>query len=192
MSRQTWEEMWADDKGVASLGIQNTYTTAKSVINAPLHGLPSIPANYMSPGTKFKFTAYGATSNRVTGPDTMTFQLMIGPSSGSIIACTSGAINLVTTAQTLAAAKIEMMAQCTAIGNGTTAKLEGIWQFTGASFASAASLANGGAAAGPASPAAGTGFDSTVSNVVDFFVAQSVSNAGNGIRIDFWTFESWN
>lgn len=192
MSRQVWNELWKDDGGVASLGNQASYTTAKSILNGPLSGLAQIPANYLQTGTKFKFTAWGATSNRVTGPDTMTFQINVGPSSGTIVACSSSAINLVTTAQTLAAFKAECMMQCTNIGNGTTAKFEGIWAFNGASFASAASLAAGGAAAGPASPAAGTGFDSTVANVVDFFVAQSVSNAGNGIRVDFWTFESMN
>lgn len=188
MSKQGWMEIWADDKGAASLGIQNTYTTAKSVINGPVHGLPSIPANGLKVGDKFKFTAWGATSNRVTGPDTMTFQMMVG----AVIACSSGAINLVTTAKTLAACKIECVMLCTAIGNGTQAKFEGIWTFQGGSFAEAASLANGGHATGPASPAAGTGFNSTASMDIDFFVAQSVSNAGNGIRIDFFTFESTN
>lgn len=188
MSRQTWEELWADDKGAASLGLQNTFTTAKSVINGPVHGLPSIPGNYMVPGSKFKFTAYGATSNIVTTPGTITFQMM----AGAVIACTSGAINLVTTAQTLAAAKIECLMQCTAIGNGTQGKFEGIWTANGASFAGAASQTVGGIATAPASPAAGTGFDSTSAQNIDFFTAFSISNAGNGIRIDFWTFESWN
>jgi hypothetical protein len=188
MSRQFWNEVWKDDNGAVSLGLQNTYTTAKSLLNGPISGLASIPASYMQVGTKFRFTAWGATSNRVTGPDTMTFQMMLG----AVIACSSGAINLVTTAKTLAAFKVECSMICTAIGNGTTGKLQGIWTFQGGSFAEAASLANGGHATGPAAPAPGTGFDSTAAQAVDFFVAQSVSNAGNGLRIDAWEFQSNN
>lgn len=132
-------------------------------------------------------------SNRVTGPDTMTFQMMVG----AVIAVTSGAVNLTTTANTLASFLLECMLTCTAIGNGTTAKFEGIFDIRSQSVAMAASLANNaggtGFALGPlTSPVAGTGFDSTATQSVDFFVAQSVSNAGNGIRTDWWTFESLN
>lgn len=184
MSRQVWTEVWADDKGFAATLI-NTYTTAKSALN-PSSGLGLIPANYLEIGSKFKFTFGGAVSNRVTGPDSMTFQIMVG----AVIACSSGALNLVTTANTLAGFKGECFMQCTAIGNATNAKLEGIWDLKGASFGIAASLANSGIAVGPSSPAGGTGFDSTISNSVDLWVGQSVSNAGNGIRVDYWTFES--
>jgi len=40
-------------------------------------------------------------------------------------------------------------------------------------------------------PAVGTGFDSTVASTLDFFVAQSVSNAGNGFRLDEYRVVSW-
>jgi hypothetical protein len=185
--------MWQSDGGNAG-SLLNTYTTAKSVLPAA-GGLPSIPANYMQLGTKFRFAFAGATSNRVTGPDTMTFQIMVN--SGGIVACTSGAVNLTTTANTLASFTGEIMLNTTAIGNGTSAKFEGIWDLRGQSFAMAASLANNaggtGFALGPlTSPGAGTGFDSTITESVDLWVAQSVSNAGNGIRIDWWTFESYN
>lgn len=191
MSRQVWNELWQDDGGFAGT-LQNTYTTAKSVLNAS-SGLAQIPANYLKVGSKFKWSCGGAMSNRVTGPDTMTFQMMIG----SVIACTSGAVNLTTTANTLASFLLEIMMTCTAVGNSTNAKFEGIFDIRSQSVAMAASLANNaggtGFALGPlTSPAAGTGFDSTVANNVDFFVAQSVSNAGNGIRVDWWTFESLN
>ena len=37
---------------------------------------------------------------------------------------------------------------------------------------------------GPATaPAVGTGFDSTVANIVDFWVGFTISNVGNGIQI---------
>jgi hypothetical protein len=188
MSRQGWEEMWWDDKGAASLGLQNTYTTAKSVINGPVHGLPSIPGNYMNVGSKFKFSAFGATSNTTTAASSMTFQMMLG----AVIACTAGAVNLVTTAFVLTGFWIECFMFCTATGSGTNGKLEGIWRIGSNSFAPGVSATIGGFVVAPLTPAAGTGFDSTASQNVDFFVAQSQSSALQGIRIDSWMFESLN
>jgi len=40
-------------------------------------------------------------------------------------------------------------------------------------------------------PAAGTGFDSTAAQTLDFFTAQSFSGAGNGFRLDEYRVVSW-
>jgi len=42
------------------------------------------------------------------------------------------------------------------------------------------------------SPAQGTGFDSTVANIWDFWVGFSVSSASNRVRIDQYTVETLN
>jgi hypothetical protein len=41
-------------------------------------------------------------------------------------------------------------------------------------------------------PALGTAFDSTISQILDFWVGFSISNAGNGIRIDQYDVEILN
>lgn len=63
-------------------------------------------------------------------------------------------------------------------------------------IAMAASLADGvantGWAAAPnTAPAVGTGFDSTIAQTLDLFVAQSVSNAGNGFQLQQYSVKSW-
>jgi hypothetical protein len=41
-------------------------------------------------------------------------------------------------------------------------------------------------------PAAGTGFDSTIANILDFWVGISVSNAANGIQVYQYFVEALN
>jgi hypothetical protein len=41
-------------------------------------------------------------------------------------------------------------------------------------------------------PAVGTGFDSTIANILDFWVGISVSNAGNGIQVYQYFVEALN
>ena len=185
MGNQTWEK---DFVGQVSAGaLLNTYTTAKSVINP--QSVLWLPAGFWFVGREIKVTFVAGVSNRVTGPDTFTVQMMIGPAIPvTIIAFTSGAINLTTTAHTTIPMVCEIWLKCTAVGSGTGATLVGQARFMGQMVAMAASLADGAAntgwAMGPnTAPANGTGFDSTIGNYLDCFVAQSFSGAGNGIQI---------
>lgn len=167
-----------------------SYTTAKTVINPT--ELVQLPPNWWYVGKMLRMTVIGGISNRVTGPDTTTFQLNMG----SIAAFSSGAINLTTTAHT----NIPFWAQCTVtcrtIGVTTAATLMGQWILEGQMFGmvSAADNAAGtGWAMGPnTAPAVGTGFDSTIANTLDFFVAQSFSGAGNGIQVQQYVVEELN
>jgi hypothetical protein len=115
---------------------------------------------------------------------------------GAVIAFTSGAINLTTTAHTTIPARGKIRLVCDSVGNGTQCKLRGQSEISGQMVAFAASLADnaggtGNVMAPNTAPALGTGFDSTVAQTLDFFVAQSVSNAGNGFQL--WTYKvtSW-
>ena len=38
-------------------------------------------------------------------------------------------------------------------------------------------------------PAVGTGFDSTIANLLDFWVGFSISNSGNGVQVYQYTVE---
>lgn len=131
-------------------------------------------------------------SNRVTGPDTFTIQVMLG----SIIVFTTGAINLTTTAHTTIPCMGKIILTCDTEGSGTNATLRGQATLWGQMIAMAASLADGVANTGWAmcpntAPAVGTGFDSTIANTLDFYVAQSVSNAGNGFQLQQYVVKSW-
>jgi hypothetical protein len=84
----------------------NTYTTAKTVINQ--ENLVTLPANYLTIGSKFRVRASGGISNVVTAQPTFTFQIMMG----SVVAWTSGAIATNTTAHTLIPFNLEVILRC--------------------------------------------------------------------------------
>src|SRR5690348_552712 len=94
----------------------NTYTTAKTVINAT--DLVTLPANYLKVGSCFRVRAMGGLSNIVTTPGTVAFQIMMG----SIVAWTSGNIQMSTTAHTLIPFNLEVMLRVDSIGASTSAK----------------------------------------------------------------------
>jgi hypothetical protein len=159
-----------------------SYTTAKSVINAD--ALATIPANSLWVGQTLSLKIAGAISNRVTGPDTTTFQVMFG----SIVIFTTGAITLTTTAHTTIPFWADILLTCRALGSGTSANWMGQARLSGIMFqqtgAAAVDATNGPTFCMPnTAPAVGTGFDSTAANLLDFWVAQSFSGSGNGIQI---------
>lgn len=177
--------------------LYNTYTTAKSMLTSATateasSGLITLPANFWQRGGALEIDFVAGVSNRVTGPDTFTIQVMVG----AVIAFTTGAINLTTTAHTTIPCYGKIVLTCRAQGNGTLANLMGQAMIEGQMIAMAASLADGVANTGYAmapntAPAVGTGFDSTVANTLDFFVAQSVSNAGNGFQLQQYLAKAW-
>lgn len=159
----------------------NTFTTAQSVINQT--ELVTIPPNFLKVGRKLRITVSGGLSNVVTAQPTFTFQVMMG----TVVAWTSGAIATNTTAHTLLPFKLVVDLRCDSIGTGTTAKLVGMGWLNGIQFtvgAGADSTTVVGMFPVPATaPAVGTGFDSTISNILDFKIACQTSNAGNGGQI---------
>jgi hypothetical protein len=166
---------------IANGTLFNTYTTAKSVINVT--ELVPMPGNYLRPGSKFRIRVWGALSNIVTTPGTVTFQIMIG----TIVVWTSGAIQMTTTANTLTPFTLEVEIRLATAGSGTSAA------FIGGGKLSALNLSIG-SGANPTvtdtiimvpttAPANGTGFDSTISDILDFWVGFSISNAGNGVQV---------
>src|SRR5438876_200488 len=159
MSASYWNETLVTQQAAGTLF--NTYTTAKTVINA--QALYTLPPGFWYIGRKLRIRAHAGVSNRVTGPDTMTFQIM----HGSTVIFTSGAINLTTTAHTTIPGVIECELTCRGVGSGTGATVMGQFRFEGQMFAMAASLADNaggtGYAMGPNTAAAvGGGFDSTI------------------------------
>ena len=169
----------------------NTYTTAKSVLNQT--ELLQIPGGYLQIGSTLRIRVFAGLSNIVTTPGTVTFQSMLGPS-GTIVAWTSGTIQMSTTANTLLPINLELYLRLQTAGTITSAAWLGGGTLTGLNVQLGSGVANGSvtdsALMVPAtSPAVGTGFDSTVTNLLDFYVGFSTSNAGNGIQIYNYTVE---
>ena len=167
---------------VAAGTLLNAYTTAKSVINPT--ALAPIPGNYFFPGSQIRVTVLGGLSNIVTAQPTFTFQVMMG----SIIVHTSGAILTTTTAHTLIPFKYVVDLRVDTIGSGTVAKMLGQGVLQGIMFVISGAVADPTAGVGTimcpnTAPAVGTGFDSTITNILDFWVGISVSQATNGIQI---------
>lgn len=169
----------------------NTYTAAKSVINPS--ALVTYPPNYLTQGTELRVRVSGGISNVVTSQRTFTFQVMIGPTA-NIIVHTSQAVLTTTTAHTLIPFVYQVDMRLDSVGSGTTAKwlAQGILQ--GIMFVISGAVGDPTAGVGtilcPATaPAVGTGFDSTVANIQDFWVGLSASEATTGIQVYKYTVE---
>lgn len=160
-----------------------SFTTAKSVINA--EALRTLPSGYFYIGKSLSIKVRGAISNIVTTPGTITFQTVIG----GIVAFTTGAIQLNATAHTLLPFALDIDLTCRAIGASTSANLMGLGRISGMMVTATAGQTDGANTMAtlmcPATaPAVGTGFDSTIANILDFYAGFSINNSGNVIRID--------
>jgi len=172
----------------ASSALFTTYTTSKTVIDSS--GLWDAPRQYFKVGRKGRLRVAGAISNIVTTPGTITFEFKIG----SVVAWTSGAIQLNASAHTTLPFFLDMAFTVQAFGSGTATKLLGIGTAEGLMFTRTAGQTDD--AQGmqtiivpQTNPAQGTGFDGTSSQGTDFWTGFSISNAGNGIRTDEYSLE---
>lgn len=183
MPEQHWNEapICQENAGAAYA----TYTTAKTVINQ--QDLISLYPGFFRLGRKLRITVHAALSNIVTTPGTVTFQVMLG----TIVAFTTGAIQLNATAHTLLPMKLVIDLTCqltnTTVG-GAIAKLMGQGVLTGVMFTKTAAQVDGVNSetvinVPVTTPALGTAFDSTISQILDFWVGFSISNSGNGIQV---------
>lgn len=166
----------------------NNYTTAKTILN-PTELVP-LAANSLVKGRKLRVTISGGLSNIVTTPGTIAFQIMIG----SIVAWTSGNIQLNATAHTLLPFWLQVVLRVDSEGSGTSAKFSGQGTLNGIMFTNTAAQTDATNTTGmfpvPATaPAVGTGWDSTIQNTLDFWTGFSIGNSGNGIQPDNYMVE---
>lgn len=180
MSQQNWNETLITQPDVGTLF--NTYTTAKTVINP--NALYTLPANWARVGRKLRVRVQGAISNIATTPGTVNFQVIIG----GVAVFDTGAIQLNATAHTTIPFWLDIDLTVRAIGNGTTANVIGLALLVGKMFTLTAGQTDDAQGHMPivcpvGVPAVGTGFNSTIANIVDFFVGFSINNAGNGVQI---------
>src|SRR3990172_8813688 len=95
-----------------------TFTTAKTVIPAP--ALETIGAGSLFVGAATRITVTGGIGTLVTTPGTITFQVMIG----SVIAFTTGALQLNAAAHTDLPFRLEIDLTCLTVGDGTNATMK--------------------------------------------------------------------
>ena len=190
MSYQTWMQTLASQQAQGTLF--TNYTTAKTVINP--QALYIAPAGFFqNVGQVLTVDVYGAISNIVTTPGTITFQVMFG----SIAVFTTGAIQLNATAHTTLPFRLHAELTLRVVGSGTTAKFIGMSEVAGVMFTATAGQTDGANTqtilqAPATAPALGAGFDSTSAQTIDFFVGFSIANSGNGVQIEQYRVGSYN
>jgi hypothetical protein len=192
MPTQGWNQTLVTQRSPGTLF--NAFTAAKSIINQQdLYGLY---ANYFQLGTKLRVRAAMSISNIVTTPGTIVFQLMLG----SVVAWSSGPVPLNINAHTLQPAILDLDLTCqltnTNVG-GPVAKLMGLGRLQGGMFTKTAGQSEFSGTdvvltVPLATPALGIAFDSTLSQILDFWAGFSISNAGNGVRMDQFEVEALN
>jgi len=170
-----------------------TFTTAKTVLN--VQTLLNLPPGdlFWYIGKQLRITVVGGLGTLVTTPGTVTFQNMIGAN----IAFTTGAIQLNATAHTNLPFWLDILLTVQVLGSGTTAKFMGVGRAQGIMFTLTAAQTDavntGGIFSAPATaPAQGAGFDSTITNVLDFFTAFSISSASNTVQLATYIVEALN
>ena len=168
-----------------------SWTTAATVLNP--QALVSLPPNYLYPGKMLRITLAGAIGTVTAAQPSFAFQVMMG----AVIAWTSGNVLATTTASTALPFRLVVDLRCDTVGSGTSAKFLGIGQFVSQAFVvsgATATLASSHTALmlPISTPAVGTGFDASVANVLDFFVACSASNAANTLTVQHYYVEALN
>jgi hypothetical protein len=193
MGRNSWGEVVAAQHAAGTL--LTTFTTAKSILNTQAQ--TALNPQFWYPGKYMEIQVRGAISNIVTTPGTIQFLVKLGTVASPITVWDSGAIQMTTTAHATWPFRLEVSLKCDTEGSGTTAKLMSLGQLTGAMFvkSTGADIATGDTSIlvpKDTNPVVSTGFDSNISNVLDLFAGFSISNSGNGVRIDQYTAVAWD
>jgi hypothetical protein len=191
MSNQRWMEtlIEAQSDGTAL----TASTTQTSII--PAAARYTLPSNYFNViGKKIRIKAGGRISNIVTTPGTIQFFLTLGTIAAPINAFSMGTLQLNAVAKTNVTWRLDADFTVRAIGSGTNANGLGIGTFVSESVVGSPVPGTGGSGMLllPASaPAVGTGFDSTITNVVDLQAQFSLNNA-NSVQVHDFSLESLN
>jgi hypothetical protein len=183
---------------MSNYGWVSTLTTAKAVganltaSTSPTSLLPTpavftLPANSLVVGSGLYIMAAGQLGNIVTTPGTLTLDIYLG---GSVVAFSTGAMQLSSTAHTALPFIAEFFLSLQAEGSGTSAKFMGQARVMGQALsltAVADSTTTVATLMGPnTTPALGTGFDSTLAQSVNLRGTFSLSNA-NAIEVtQYW------
>lgn len=189
MSLQSFQETLVCSAG-AGPQLSNSTTATSLLKTSDVITLP--PCFFDRVGKALRISGMAEVSNVVTTPGTLTIDVRLG----AVIAYTSSAMQMSTTAHTSLPLFFQILLVCRAIGSGTSANIMGIGKYTGqvlVNGASADSTVTMGTLISPATaPAVGTGFNSTSSNTLDLFGKFSVSTNPTNITLHQYLVESLN
>lgn len=179
---------------VDGTALTNT-TTATSII--PAAARFTLPSNFFWViGKQLRVRAAGRISTVVTTPGNLTFAVNFGTVATPIIVFNGAATALNVAAQTNATWDLEVLLTCRAIGASTSANMMGTAKWTSRASLNGPAVGTttgvGTVLMPDTAPAVGTGFDSTITNVVDLFATFSVANAANSIQVHQYSLESLN
>lgn len=176
-------------------GTALTNTTTPTSIIPPAARF-TLPSNFFwVPGKTIRVKAMGRISTVTAAPGNLTLDIRFGTVATPIIVFTTPAMALNITAQTNATWIAEYLLTCRAIGSGTSANMIGGGFWSSRAILGSVAVATGGDnvnVSPDTAPAVGTGFDSTITNVVDFFATFSTANAANSIQTHQYILESLN
>lgn len=179
-----WRQVLAAANGDGT-AITNTVTQGSII---PSDCKYSLPANFLKVGSQLRITASGRISNVITTPGTLLFQVLFG-STGVF---SPAAFNLNTVAKTNVGWWLDILLTCRSIGGGTAATMLGQGTFTSESVVGAAAGTALPVLLPNATPAAGSGFDSTAAQLIDLQAKFSVSTATTSIQVHEYSLESLN
>ena len=168
-----------------------TFTTAATIL--PGAAIYTFPNNYFTIGKRLHVKASGRISTFTSGTFTVTFTL--GTLATPIIVApgTAGSAMNMLASQTNTAWQLDLDMTVRAIGSGTSSNIFGIGVFTSNALAGSTAGAQATSYVLPtAAPAVGAGFDSTLTQTANLFMACSVSNAANGITLHQYALEAAN
>ncbi|HUP06805.1 MAG TPA: hypothetical protein VMU47_06630 [Caldimonas sp.] len=175
----------------ASFTTQQSLLTTATATGAST-GFITLPPGFFRVGAELDFDI-GLAVGWASG-QTWIFTVRVG----SVNAVVSGTIKTTTSGGTTEPWNIRLGVRCVSVGNGTLATLEGEGIVVGRGVCPPGATAAANYAAGmgqsmwsEATPAAGTGFDSTVAQTLDFQVTSGTSSASNTIQLRRYRVASW-
>lgn len=163
---------------IAASAAGTAVTAASETTLLPAAAKLTLAPNFFKIGTKLRITASGLISSVITTPGTARFKVKLGPTSN--IAVFDGLAILLDTAaaHTNKGWRLAIDLTCITVGTSTSATLWGDGEFKSENIVGQTTMPVASQIASlpwNASPAAGTGFDSTVANVLDLTFTQTVA-----------------
>ena len=181
MPKQGWIQILEPGPSQADGTALTGSTTPTSILLAA--SKPQLYAGFWYIGKKIRVHAAGRVSNIITTPGTLTLDLRLGPADPpTIVVANGGAMSLNIVAKTNVPWRLTWDLTCRAIGNGTLANLmhQGEWVSESVIGSGIPTATGAGTHLLPnATPAVGTGFNSTVGLFMDLFATWSLSNANS-------------
>ena len=162
-------------------------TSTTSIL--PYQGRFTLPAGFFDViGKAIRIKAIGQITTTSVAPGTLTWSVAFGTVASPIYVFTSQAVTMTTVASNLTYdLELNMICRSVATTNAT-----GAFMLTGGRLLTAAASTNIVQLLPASSPTTGTGFDSTITNVVDLQVAWSLAAAQNTTITQYYSLESLN